>query len=36
MKTALHHASAADDLDMIKVLMEYGSDLDARDMSTNE
>lgn len=33
MKTALHHAAYSNDLDMIKVLMENGSDLDSRDMS---
>lgn len=33
MKTALHYAASSNDLNMIKVLMESGSDLDSRDMS---
>lgn len=34
LKTGLHHAAGSGALEIIKMLVEAGADLDSRDMST--
>lgn len=35
LKTPLHHAAANASMEMVKLLVDSGSDLDARDMSNS-